>query len=95
MWVVPCASLPLLSGKHSISFFAIATKFTEIFNRYERPAGLFITGYVYIVYLMALRFEGQVFFFFFCILKSKTHLRLSRPFTDMIYSTRAEKAKTL
>jgi len=25
---------------------------------YERPAGLFITAYVYIVYLMALRFEG-------------------------------------
>jgi len=42
---------------------------------YERPAGLFITGYVYIVYLIALRFEG--------------------PFTDMIYSTRAQKAKTL
>ncbi|KIM42001.1 hypothetical protein M413DRAFT_445195 [Hebeloma cylindrosporum] len=40
---------------------------------YERPAGLFITLYVYIVYLIALRFEG--------------------PFTDMIYSKRAEKAK--
>jgi len=42
---------------------------------YERPAGLFITLYVYIVYLIALRFEG--------------------PFTDMIYSRRAEKAKAL
>ncbi|KAF8900499.1 phospholipid methyltransferase-domain-containing protein [Gymnopilus junonius] len=40
---------------------------------YERPAGLFITLYVYIVYIIALRFEG--------------------PFTDMIYSERAEKAK--
>ena len=26
--------------------------------RYERPAGLLITLYVYIVYLIALRFEG-------------------------------------
>ncbi|KAH9476783.1 Phosphatidyl-N-methylethanolamine N-methyltransferase [Psilocybe cubensis] len=40
---------------------------------YERPAGLFITLYVYILYVIALRFEG--------------------PFTDMIYSRRAEKAK--
>ncbi|KAF9040051.1 phospholipid methyltransferase [Panaeolus papilionaceus] len=39
---------------------------------YERPAGLLITFYVYIVYLIALKFEG--------------------PFTDMIYSKRAEKA---
>ncbi|KAL1699131.1 phospholipid methyltransferase-domain-containing protein [Schizophyllum commune] len=38
---------------------------------YERPAGLLITAYVYIVYLIALRFEG--------------------PFTDMIYSKRADK----
>lgn len=27
-------------------------------GRFERPAGLFITFYVYIVYLIALRFEG-------------------------------------
>ncbi|KAJ3500066.1 hypothetical protein NLJ89_g9953 [Agrocybe chaxingu] len=40
---------------------------------YERPAGLIITAYVYLVYIIALRFEG--------------------PFTDMIYSRRAEKAK--
>ncbi|KAF8949973.1 phospholipid methyltransferase-domain-containing protein [Flammula alnicola] len=40
---------------------------------YERPAGLVVTLYVYIVYLIALRFEG--------------------PFTDMIYSKRAEQAK--
>ena len=26
--------------------------------RYERPAGLVITLYVYIVYIIALRFEG-------------------------------------
>ncbi|KAF4611791.1 hypothetical protein D9613_004007 [Agrocybe pediades] len=43
----------------------------------ERPVGLLVTAYVYIVYLLALRFEG--------------------PFTDMIYSKRAEaeKAKLL
>ncbi|KAF8889131.1 phospholipid methyltransferase-domain-containing protein [Infundibulicybe gibba] len=40
---------------------------------YERPAGLLITLYVYIIYVIALRFEG--------------------PFTDMIYSRRAEAAK--
>ena len=27
-------------------------------RRYERPAGLLITLYVYIVYVIALRFEG-------------------------------------
>ncbi|KJA22618.1 hypothetical protein HYPSUDRAFT_138836 [Hypholoma sublateritium FD-334 SS-4] len=37
---------------------------------FERPAGLLITLYVYIVYLIALKFEG--------------------PFTDMIYTKRAE-----
>ncbi|KAF7331592.1 Phosphatidyl-N-methylethanolamine N-methyltransferase [Mycena kentingensis (nom. inval.)] len=37
---------------------------------YERSSGLLITAYVYIVYIIALRFEG--------------------PFTDMIYSKRAE-----
>lgn len=37
---------------------------------YERPAGLLISLYVYILYLIALRYEG--------------------PFTDMIYSKRAE-----
>ncbi|TFK37524.1 phospholipid methyltransferase-domain-containing protein [Crucibulum laeve] len=40
---------------------------------YERPAGLLITIYVYIVYIIALRYEG--------------------PFTDMIYSRRAEQQK--
>jgi len=28
--------------------------------RYERPAGLLITFYVYIVYVIALRYEGYV-----------------------------------
>jgi len=27
---------------------------------YERPAGLLVSAYVYIVYLLALRFEGSV-----------------------------------
>ena len=59
--------------------------------RYEKPAGLFVTFYVYIVYLVALRFEGyavtncQV-----CYWISSVH---SRPFTDKIYSKReAERA---
>jgi len=30
---------------------------------YERPAGLLITFYVYIVYIIALRYEGWVFFY--------------------------------
>ncbi len=29
-------------------------------SRYERPAGLFITAFVYVVYLIALRYEGYV-----------------------------------
>jgi len=32
--------------------------FTATALWYERPAGLLITAYVYIVYLIALRFEG-------------------------------------
>ena len=34
------------------------TDFCPNAHRYERPAGLLITLYVYIVYLIALRFEG-------------------------------------
>jgi hypothetical protein len=37
-------------------------------HRYERPAGLFITFYVYIVYVVALRFEGWVAFMPLCTL---------------------------
>jgi Phospholipid methyltransferase len=29
---------------------------------FERPAGLLITAYVYIVYIIALRYEGCVFY---------------------------------
>ena len=71
-WVVPCVSLLQLSGKLAYPlFFTTPTELVSI--RYERPAGLFITLYVYIVYLIALRFEGLVFFSFFsyCIPKKK------------------------
>ncbi|KAF9007061.1 phospholipid methyltransferase [Cyathus striatus] len=47
--------------------------FTAASLWYERPAGLLITVYVYIIYVIALRYEG--------------------PFTDMIYSKRAEQQK--
>ncbi|KAK1221583.1 Phosphatidyl-N-methylethanolamine N-methyltransferase [Marasmius sp. AFHP31] len=43
----------------------------------QRPAGLIVALYVYIVYMIALRYEGQVFL----------------PFTDMIYSRRAATKK--
>jgi methylene-fatty-acyl-phospholipid synthase len=69
---------------YSILFIKLAA-----IHRYERPAGLFITVYVYIVYLIALRFEG-------CVLLKliiSRPLIFSSPFTDMIYSKRAEKAK--
>lgn len=64
-WVVLCVSLPQLSGKHlftSKSNKRIFQRFPDliIINRYERPAGLFITLYVYIIYVIALRFEGSV-----------------------------------
>ncbi|KAF8153927.1 phospholipid methyltransferase-domain-containing protein [Crassisporium funariophilum] len=59
---------------------------------YERPAGLFITVYVYIVYLIALRFEGCVSYCSATTLLSLIVFRY-RPFTDMIYTRRAEKAK--
>lgn len=43
-------------GMHVRQFIAVVV--TVIFFRYEKPAGLLITAYVYIVYLIALRFEG-------------------------------------
>ena len=39
-----------------------STRSCDTFPRYERPVGLLITLYVYIVYLIALRFEGYVVF---------------------------------
>jgi hypothetical protein len=36
----------------------VAADLTFFRPRYERPAGLFITAYVYVIYLIALRFEG-------------------------------------
>ena len=60
--------------------------------RYERPAGLLITLYVYIVYTIALKFEGYA-----VLLPILVHswLTLPRPFTDMIYSTRSMYVKKL
>lgn len=48
---------------------------TEGMGRYERPAGLLITAYVYIVYVIALRFEGYVFYLYprtFCTDRTQT-----------------------
>jgi methylene-fatty-acyl-phospholipid synthase len=56
-------------------------------DRYERPAGLLVTLYVYIVYIIALRFEGLVIVLLHrCFANSS---KWCRPFTDMIYSNRA------
>lgn len=44
--------------------------------RYERPAGLFITAFVYVVYLIALRYEGYVI-----------RLRLCCSSTNLVYQT--------
>jgi methylene-fatty-acyl-phospholipid synthase len=41
-------------------FALLFSGFILTLYRYERPAGLFITPYVYIVYIVALRFEGYV-----------------------------------
>ena len=65
MSVAPCVLLLLPFGMSSACdtpsslFFFLKKKLATI-RRYERPAGLFITVYVYIVYLIALRFEGCV-----------------------------------
>jgi phosphatidylethanolamine/phosphatidyl-N-methylethanolamine N-methyltransferase len=47
LWCVPCSR----SLKHVLI----------ISCRYERPVGLFITLYVYVVYTIALKFEGCAF----------------------------------
>lgn len=60
-----------------------------VWFRYERPAGLFITAFVYVVYLIALRYEGYVINVFSV---TRVLTPYTRPFTDMIYSTRATKA---
>lgn len=46
----------------SVLLYFITTQIPEIIplSRYERPAGLLITLYVYIVYVIALRYEGYV-----------------------------------
>jgi phosphatidylethanolamine N-methyltransferase len=57
-------------------------------RRYERPAGLIITAYVYIVYVIALKYEGCVHSYMYPYDLLLTPL-VDSPFTDMIYSTRA------
>jgi phosphatidylethanolamine N-methyltransferase len=59
--------------------------------RYERPVGLLVTLYVHIVYTLALKFEGCATFSFIFFLALE--LVPSRPFTDMIYSTRDTSTK--
>lgn len=49
-----------------------------------------MTIYVYVVYLIALRFEGYVCRGLLFPVSLKTHRHLLRPFTDMIYSKREE-----
>jgi phosphatidylethanolamine N-methyltransferase len=58
---------------------------------YGRPAGLVISAFVYIAYIIALQFEGCVKFSSHCLLCADCIL--CRPFTDKIYSAR-ENAKS-
>jgi len=59
----------------------------EALLRQERPAGLLITAFIYIVYAIALRFEGLVVHPNGCS-ASFSPLQPSRPFTEMIYASR-------
>jgi hypothetical protein len=55
--------------------------------------GLLVTLFVHVVYTIALKFEGCAAFF---IRRSFAFEPIpSRPFTDMIYSTRSTPAKTV
>ena len=58
---------------------------------YESPAGLLISLYVYITYVIALRFEGYVSLIFLVLCPGLTKDHPDRPFTDMIYSNRETK----
>ena len=58
---------------------------------YESPAGLLISLYVYIAYMIALRLEGCVSLLPSCRRPGLTENPANRPFTDMIYSTRKTK----
>lgn len=51
---------------------------------------MFVTIYVYIVYLIALRFEGCVSII---LIVAASDVSPASPFTDMIYSNRAASQK--
>lgn len=59
MWAARCVLLELPCGMCPFVQSLIESVLTELkYHRYESPAGLLITLYVYIVYIVALRFEG-------------------------------------
>lgn len=67
--------------------FLFVTQPLEALLRYERPVGLLIAAVVYIVYTIALRFEGLV------VHRDRRSPSFSpppssRPFTEMIYASR-------
>ena len=59
MWGVRCVSLAQLCGT-CIHYHGLIEANTFLSHRYESPAGLFITIYVYVMYVIALRYEGYV-----------------------------------
>ena len=59
MWGVRCVSLAQLCGTY-IYYHGLIKAYRFSSYRYESPAGLFITIYVYVMYIIALRYEGYV-----------------------------------
>jgi hypothetical protein len=59
MWVARCVSLLGLFGAFVLRFLLVRE--ADIGCRYEKPAGLLLSMFVYLVYHIALKFEGYDF----------------------------------
>ncbi len=63
---------------HGFCGFCYVSFLIVLLIRYERPAGLLLSLFVYIVYFIALRFEGCVFYLSFHSVSSFIHLDRSQ-----------------
>jgi len=92
---VPCALLPPQSGTLIPAQIMVKSKLRlmdrDMFFRMGRPAGLFITAFVYIVYSFALQFEGWVSSFIYGSKSALSTVSL-RPFTAAMPKKREKKS---
>lgn len=76
--------LPLQEGPSGKTSFYFISQVLNDGQRHKRPAGLFLTAIVWIVYSIALRYEGYVSI----IIRTSRGLPNCSPFTTEIYAKR-------